>query len=106
MNENLDTLAAAWRRAADLGLNVTAPFDLADGSASCIAWVADFGSTRGTVVAGRRSASKDIRAFATSGAMYCSEVDEEAYSRYDRELFVETLTDWGWFGDPTTLPES
>ncbi len=37
--------------------------------------------------------------------MYCSEVDEEAYSQYNRELFVETLNDWGWFGDSSAIPE-
>jgi hypothetical protein len=37
--------------------------------------------------------------------MYCSEVDEAAYSKYDRELFTETLSDWGWFGDASAFPD-
>jgi hypothetical protein len=103
-----DSLTSAWRdAAADLGIDVTTPFDLEGGSRSssaCIAWVADFGSSRGTVVVGRRSATEDIRSIADSRAMYYSEIDEASYSRYDRALFVATLNDWGWRGDPSAVP--
>ena len=85
---------------------MTAPFNLTDDSGPCIAWVASFGSSRGTVVAGRRFATEDIRATARAQAMYFSEIHEEAYSRYERDLFVDTLNDWGWYGDPSAAPES
>jgi hypothetical protein len=80
---------SAWRAAAaDLGLDVTAPFTVEDGShssAACIGWVTHFGSSRGTVAVGRHAANED--------------------SRYDRGLFIETLNDWGWHGDPSAVPE-
>ncbi len=103
---DLDSLVSAWRDAArDLGVDVRAPFNLPDVSTPCFAWVTSFGSSHGTVVTGRRSANEDIRAIAESRSMYCSEIDEESYSRYDRDLFVETLNDWGWYGDLSAVPE-
>ena len=104
VNEDLDSLSSAWRdAAADLGVEVTAPFNIAD--AQCIAWVEHFGSSRGTVVVGRRTSGLAIRAAANSQAMFYSEVDEAEYGQYDRDIFVATLNDWGWHGDPSVTPE-
>ena len=104
-----DSVSSAWRdAAADLAIDVTAPYDPESGgqpAAACIAWVADFGSPQGTVVVGRRSATEEIRSLADSRGTHYSEIDEAAYSRYDRDLFVATLNDWGWHGDPSAVPE-
>jgi hypothetical protein len=35
----------------------------------------------------------------------CSFIHQESYARYDRDLFLATLNDWGWFGDPADAPE-
>jgi hypothetical protein len=100
-----EDLSSAWRDAAtDLGIEVVAPFKPADASAACIAWVPNFGSSHGTVVVGRRTADGNIRYMADSRGMYYSEVDEAEYGRYDRDLFVATLNDWGWHGDPSAVP--
>lgn len=34
----------------------------------------------------------------------CSFINEESYARYDRDLFLATLNDWDWFGDPADAP--
>lgn len=31
-------------------------------------------------------------------------MNEGAYADYDREVFVDTLNDWGWFGDAQRAP--
>ena len=33
------------------------------------------------------------------GDPFCSLLSDESYGQFDRELFVATLNDWGWFGD-------
>jgi hypothetical protein len=36
---------------------------------------------------------------------YFSAVNYESYSKYNRELFIETLIDWGYFGDNNKKPK-
>jgi hypothetical protein len=36
--------------------------------------------------------------FADSGELWRSVLSGDVYRTYDRKLFVDTLTDWGWFG--------
>jgi hypothetical protein len=99
------SLSTAWRQVgADLGLDVTAPFTLDEDGTACVAWIAQFGSPQGVVIVGL-SAGSEVRDLARSGDRYVSVVNEEAYRRYDRDLFVETLNDWGWHGDPARAPD-
>jgi hypothetical protein len=103
-------LVNAWRQAADdLGITLRAPYILEPGSGTdgieCIALIEDFGSSNGTVVFGRHSASELARSTAKEQGRFVSLLDEDSYSSYDRSLFIETLNDWGWFGDPDRVPE-
>jgi len=36
---------------------------------------------------------------------YCSALNPFHYDHYDRDNFIETLTDWGYFGQPENKPE-
>lgn len=102
---DLDSLSSAWQVASsELGIGVTAPFGLADGSAMCVAWISGFGSAQGTVIVGRNSPNRTARSIAESQGMHYCEIDEETYSSYDRNLFVATLNDWGWHGDSSAAP--
>jgi hypothetical protein len=98
----------AWREAAaDLGVDVTAPFALADpvaGTFECIALVRDFGSEQGTVVIGIGPANVHVARLAAEAGVFCSAINESAYASYDRSLFVATLNDWGWRGDAARKP--
>ncbi|MGA8246029.1 MAG: hypothetical protein WB797_03925 [Nocardioides sp.] len=101
-----DLNSSAWRdAAADLAIDVTAPYEPEGDGQPVVARVAGFGSSQGTIVVGRSSAGEGIRDIASSRGMHCSEIDEATYSRYDRDLFVETLNDWGWYGEPSAAPE-
>lgn len=102
-------LSDVWRVAgAELGIEIVAPFRLVDSESGeaeqFLAFVAHFGSPRGTVVVGRHAASSRARALARARGMFISMVDERSYSEYERELFVDTLNDWGWFGDEESTP--
>ena len=100
-----EAISKAWRDAADdLGIRVTAPFDINtdSGEAVCYeAFIADFGGPTGTVVGVRSDPFPDP--LRTSRGFYVSNLGA-SYRQYDRELFIATLNDWKWFGDETSKP--
>jgi len=96
-------VASAWRRAADdLGIEVVTPYWLDDGF-EFVALVRNFGSPNGMLVLAswdeRHAAAAEQRGFG------CSCMDSPLYETYDRQLFVEALTDWTWTGDPARRPD-
>lgn len=104
-----EMLVRAWRQAAaDLGIVVLSPFTLtadSDGGAvECVALVEQFGSPNGTVVMGRHDSAEQARVAAKAQGRFFSLIDEASYSLYDRSLFIETLDDWGWFGEIRQAP--
>jgi hypothetical protein len=104
-----EAVVAAWLEAAhDLGLRIIAPYLLVDENNGtefeCISLVKDFGSAQGTIVATRHSHSGPIQSVAQQQGRFCSFIDENAYAEYERKLFIGTLDDWGWFGEPSAAP--
>jgi hypothetical protein len=97
-------ISAAWRQAAaDLGIRVVAPFGLATESGETEwfeAHIPDFGGPRGAVVANLDSRRDDIR---TRLGYYASNLST-TYQTYERNFFIATLNDWGWFGKPGEQP--
>jgi len=106
----MEMATRVWQEAArDLGVDVVAPYSLVDpnrtDSVDCIAYVHNFGSPSGTVVFGRHSPSREGRVLAIQLGLHWSEIDEDAYATYDRELFIATFNDWGWFGAAHDAPD-
>jgi hypothetical protein len=96
-----DDLVRAWLEAAeDLGIDVTAPYAVGDQTFGAL--IAGFGAGRGTVVdwQGSDNTTADLAA----AGYYLSIVSPQAYGVYARDLFRETLDDWGWHGDPQHQP--
>ena len=96
-------ITAAWFAAAsDLGIRVTAPFVLVDSEdhreLELIALIHDFGGPSGTLVTTTNVDVGEIEKAAASSGYFLSLLSREAYGRYDRSLFVDTLNDWGYFG--------
>lgn len=60
----------------------------------------DFGGPKGTVVGNRDSGLGDIR---KRLGYYASNLFP-AYQTYARQYFIDTLNDWGWFGEPGKEP--
>ncbi len=96
----------AWRQAAsDLGIRVVIPFTLTrqDGEVELYEGCAiDFGGPKG-IIFGRiddRENSRESRI----EAGYCASDLSDRYRRYDRQLFVDTLNDWKWFGRENGQP--
>jgi len=104
-----EPLVKAWQEAgADLDIEVLAPYQMIDDKSGlrvdCVALVKFFGSAGGTVVLERHMPLEPTRSTAEAQGKFCSLVDPTVYGQYARELFVETLNDWGWFGDPQDSP--
>jgi hypothetical protein len=99
-----DQISTAWlNAAADLGIRVVAPFSFAfpDGrKVRAEAHILDFGSPTGAIVFGAdHPLVGELRR-----VTHWHSVLFESYRKYDRSLFVETLNDWGWFGDKGSTP--
>jgi phosphoglycolate phosphatase-like HAD superfamily hydrolase len=94
----------AWLAAAkDLGIRVTAPFtiDVDSGEPRIYeALVQDFGGPNGTVVGVVGDSLHDCR---QAKGFYCSNL-APSYRNYQRQHFIDTLNDWGWFGPPERRP--
>jgi hypothetical protein len=95
-------LAGAWLRAADdLGLEVMVPYQL-EGGFQFVALVRHFGSPKGMLILA--SWDEGYAAAAERSGFGYSCMDSPFYETYDRQLFVDVLTDWTWMGDPATRP--
>lgn len=98
----------AWQTAAtDLGLKIKAPFYLQreDGmQCEFIALIESIGSPQGTLIC-LPDEWDDLRydGLAEVHGYYCSGL-YEIYEQYDRDTFVETLIDWGWYGAMSNQP--
>jgi hypothetical protein len=108
MDKNSLAMAAnAWSAAAnDLGIRATAPFRIptdTSGERFAAAYLPDFGSMQGTIVDwGFRpdfSGDNEVRRFAEENSMYYSIVSFDRYRSYDRDMFLEALSDWGYYGN-------
>lgn len=101
-------IADAWLTAAvDLGIAVTAPARLTVGDQveDFDALIEDFGSQAGTAVVALGSATPARAEMARTVGVFLSELSGGAYEEYDRTLFIDTLRDWGWFGEPSLAPD-
>ena len=103
--DDLDSdIAEAWRAAAeDLGLQVVAPVEV--GKLTAVARVNNFGGPNGVIMLrlGGQHNDEVVRAAEADG-YYVSLVNGDSYRTYDRKLFIDTLDDWGWFGEPEPPP--
>lgn len=96
----------AWTQAsADLSIRVTIPFVLVieNGERETFeALIVDFGGPNGTVV-GRTDDDEAAWNTRTTADFYVSNL-APIYRTYDRDLFIDTLNDWKWFGAKDQQP--
>jgi len=92
-------ISNAWGQAADdLGIRVIAPFSLKLPGGDVLlaeAHILDFGKQGGAIALSEKNRlDNEFRRL----NRWCS-VLSELYQTYERELFIETLDDWMWFGE-------
>jgi hypothetical protein len=106
LNVSREKIANAWLIAAqELGIIVTAPYALETGLGqyAFIAHVHNFGSPKGTLLDEYNNFEGLIKATSEQG--YIFSCLSESYEIYERQLFIDTLNDWQWFGDVDKKPD-
>lgn len=98
---NDEKLYKAWQlAAADLDIRIHFPVEkLPDGYGIMIK---DFGGPKGMVVSGIET-EIDLSPIEKDG-FYISLLGQ-GYEQYERTFFIDTLNDWGYFGDPDKKPD-
>jgi len=107
----LESAAQVWRDAGDkLGFKVTAPFKLESGgqTACCIAFLPDFGSPQGVVIAPTMPPAFDtdplIKQLVGIKGCFCSFMSAVGWDEYDEAAIKDALIDWGFFGSENERP--
>ena len=97
----------AWKQAAqDLGIRVEIPFTLRTETGSvqvCEGRVLDFGGPKGVLFRPIGSDENRDKSLKETG-FFLSQLGS-SYYQYDRQLFIDTLDDWKWFGPKGGQPE-
>jgi hypothetical protein len=80
--------------------------ETAAGSVTFAVFLPDFGSKNGMVVGllGWHLFDAEETAVANAAKLYLSALNPETYSTFDRDHFVDTLNDWGWYGPDDEQP--
>jgi hypothetical protein len=108
MNYNLsdEPLIKAWKIAAqELGLDIITSLQMntENGKVTYPVLVKHFGGKKGTIIA-QHSLFMDYP-MPKHKDYYYSAVNADTYSKYNREYFIETLEDWGYYGDKASKPK-
>ena len=101
-------LAQAWRTAAtDLQFEFVSPYTFVDNEGNphtCAGLLVHFGGPKGTLIISQYDDDAALDVVGPALGFYTSALNPRAYEKYDRERFIDTLTDWGWYGDPEKRP--
>ena len=100
--------AQAWMDASrDLGIRFIRPFTFTtkDGCRLTTSggWLPDFGGSHGTLLLTRFD-PESMHGSEDDTDFYSSGLNPESYEPYRREVYIETLNDWGWFGAESPPP--
>ena len=101
-------MAQAWLDAAnDLGIRVVHPFAFTTTGGVTVTtsgvFLPDFGSQLGTLLLCRFD-PVELGDFAEEVDYFQSGLNPNSYEPYRRELYIDTLNDWGWFGAESAQP--
>jgi hypothetical protein len=108
MHQETNPMARAWLDAAeDLGIRVKHPFTFTTTSgvsATTIGvYLPDFGAPAGALLLCRFD-PHELQALAEDTDFFESALNPESYEPYRRDLYIDTLNDWGWFGARSSQP--
>jgi hypothetical protein len=96
VSDRVTALRRAWLKAADdLGIRVAVQSGVAE--LPCAVLVEDFGASKGTLLWPDEQVGRVRHDLATEEGFYWSFVGD-SYESYDRDFFIDTLNDLGWFG--------
>jgi len=96
----------AWKKAsADLQISVEAPFIVPTdkGEIEFPILIKHFGWVKGTIIFDMNE-YHELPDIPELSGYCCSSLNPEVYGEYDREEFIDTLEDWGYFGESESKP--
>ncbi len=106
---NFKKVVDAWHNAAiDLKLKIQSPVILKTHDSQEINFellIEDFGTSLGTIVFSIDNYNSDDFSLAKQADYYCSAVNPDSYSVYERQHFIDTLNDWQYFGKESEKPD-
>ncbi len=101
-------LIDAWMQAAvELGINIVAPFSLTASGETIDAdvWVKDFGAERGMLIFSEYSKIKNFtNDIVDQGYGYTILDPPRPDEVFDKNEYIEMLSDWGWSSDDKDRP--
>jgi hypothetical protein len=108
MQHKTNSMAQAWLDAAeDLGIRVQHPFSFSTATGATATtqgvFLPDFGGLEGTLLMCRFD-TDEIYDLAEQTPYYRPALNPNSYEPYRRELYIDTLNDWGWFGKRSAQP--
>ncbi len=65
----------------------------------------DFGTGKGVLISDRKTDEEAIIMADLTNDYSTTGLSPRYYDKYDRELFIETLSEWGWIGEEKNKPE-
>jgi len=99
----VDRSKRAWTEASeDLGIKFIAPyrFTAANGEIfEAAGLLPQFGTGKGVLIIDQKTDDEAIAIAEQSGEYFLSALSPRYYYNYNRELFIETLSEWGWIGE-------
>jgi hypothetical protein len=97
----------SWKSAAkDLNIKIQSPFYITTKDQRKLKFdflVEDFGCQKGMIIMSI-SNMHGLKAIKENGFSF-SAINFKKYSTYDRQFFIDTLNDWGYFGDLSKTPD-
>lgn len=100
LNRLKDRAARCWAEAAeDLGFTFLSPYQFMGVDQNiyqATGLLPEFGYGKGVLIVTRKDEDDVFKMAELSGDYFLSILNPASYEEYDRELFVETLSDWGW----------
>jgi hypothetical protein len=91
----------AWQNASD-DLNLDIQIVNANSESDFIIFIKDFGSPNGMIIT---RIGCEINPTGIENKELFHSFLSDSYEVYDRELFVDTLNDWGYYGKPSQKPD-
>jgi len=97
----------AWKEASkDLKIEIETPFQINSTNSTELKFdllIKNFGSKNGTVILSYEE-TNDMNIIREYG-YYCSGLNYSLYKKYNRDFFIETLYDWGFYGNINDQPD-
>ncbi len=108
INDLINRPEKAWIDAAnDLGIMFIHPYKFSgvnDEEFEVAGLLPEFGAGKGVLITNRKSDDEAVIMADLTNDYSMTGLSPRYYDKYDRESFIETLSEWGWIGEESKKP--